>query len=365
MEIKNLASYDDKSWNVWVEDLVNLSENVQSKYAKYVTRFLEEHELTPDELYDLKLKELESKDRKDRRGLERKVKKWLHNLESTGLASGTVDRHYYALRSFFESQDIPFTLKASDRPRVNHIGRRMVTKPLIRKMINLASYRQRDRNIALIFISKDTGLRIGDIAALNKDQYLSAKEYQNKDGERFKELGPVRTRKTGAAAYPILGPETIEHIDLYLNTRTDNEPCLFLGERGGRIRIDALSKIFQRHSEKLGEDGGRISAHSFRKFHQTLLEASGLNPNILKRMHGRKVSDSTRAYSRPQDVPGLIAEQYMNHYDSIRLADNTEINELKREQEIENEAMKAEISAMRADMKLMYEALRKTNEEGI
>ena len=332
MEIKNLSSYDDKSWNVWVEDLVNLSENVQSKYTRYVARFLQDQGLTPDGLYELRINELESKDRRDRRGVERTVKKWLTQLESEGLASGTVDRHYYALRSFFESQDIPFSLKSSDRPRVNHIGRRMVTKSLIRKMIQLSSYRQRDRNIALVFILKDTGLRIGDISALNRETYLSAKEYRNEDGERFKELGPIRTKKTGVSAYPVIGPETIEHLDIYLNKRTDDNPCLFLGERGGRIRIDALSKIFQRYSEKLGEDGGRISAHSFRKYHQTQLEASGLNPNILKRMHGRKVSDSTGAYSRPQDVPGLIVEQYIQHYDAIRLDDNTAIKELRKEQ---------------------------------
>jgi integrase len=278
------------------------------------------------------LKEIESKDRRDRRGLERTVKKWLIQLQDQGLAAGTVNNYYNDLRSFFESQDLPFSLKSSDRPKVVHIGRRMVTKKLIRKMTQYSSHRQRPRNTALIFFLKDTGLRIGDISFLNKDIYLSAKEYRNEDGERFKEFAPIRTRKTGEVAYIIIGPETIEHLELYLNNRTDTSPALFLGERGGRMTTTAISHLFQRNSDKLGEDGGRISAHSFRKYHQTQLEASGLNPNILKRLHGRKIVDSTGAYSRPQDVPGLLVEQYMKHYDAIRLDVNSEIREMRKEQ---------------------------------
>ncbi|MCJ7731062.1 hypothetical protein MUP51_01985, partial [Candidatus Bathyarchaeota archaeon] len=58
--IKNLA-YDDKSWMVWMEDLGSLSPNLQSKYPTYFIRFLEYMKLTPDQLYETKLKELESK----------------------------------------------------------------------------------------------------------------------------------------------------------------------------------------------------------------------------------------------------------------------------------------------------------------
>lgn len=346
LEIKDYSS--DKSWLVWLEDLESFSDNVQSKYQLYLHRFLVKHKLTPTQLYETKLKELESKDRRDRRGLERLVKTWLSELNEE-YAHGTVNIHYNAIRSFFESQDIPFKLKASDRPRGDHVGRRMITKPMIRRMVELVGMRQRERNLAMLFTLKDTGLRIGDISDLTVEQYKKARVYWNDDGEYFKELQPLTTKKAKITAYPIIGPESIKHIDEYLESRSDNEPWLFLGERGEKIRSDLLSHVFQRWADKL-KDGTRISAHSFRKYHETMLEASGLNQNILKKLQGRTIADSTAAYSRPQDQPGLIVEQYIKHYEAIRLDDNSEIKELRRQQQSDLADMKAELAELKRQL---------------
>lgn len=324
-----------------MEELSSLSDSLQSKYPLYVQRFLEYVELNPDQLYELRLSQLESKDRRDRRGLERTAKKWLDEL-SNEYGHGTVNNHYYALRHFMQSQDLPFSLKPSERPKGDHVGRRMVSKPMIRRMVELAGIRMRDRNLAMLYILKDTGLRIGDISDLTVKQYLDARLYRNEDGEPFKELGPVTTNKAKVTAYPILGPESIKHIDAYLDTRQDQEPWLFLGERfNKKIRSDMLSKVFQRWSDKL-KDGSRISAHSFRKYHQTQLEASGLNPNVIKKLQGRTIADSTAAYSRPQDQPGLIPKLYIQHYDAIRVEDNSEIREMTRQHKEELKRIEAE-----------------------
>jgi integrase len=344
--LKNLV-YDDKSWVIWMEDLDNLSDSLQSKYPTYVQRFLDFCDLTPDQLYELRLSSLNKEDRRDRLKVERMVKNWLNDLDEE-LSHGTVNNHYYALKNFFESQGLPFKLKATDRPRGDHIGQRMITKPMINRMIELVSYRMRERNLALLYILKDTGLRIGDLCDLTIMKYLEAKTHFSEDGEVFKEFKPLVTKKSMITAYPMIGPEAIEQIDIYLETRKDDLPWLFLGERGDQLKFYTLSKIFQRWSDKL-KDGDRISAHSFRKFHQTQLEASGLNPNILKKLQGRTIADSTKSYSRPQDQPGLIAEQYINHYDAIRVKDNSELRELRKKQLNESARLETKINQLESD----------------
>jgi integrase len=179
--------------------------------------------------------------------------------------------------------------------------------------------------------AKDSGLRISDIGLLNVEDYLDARSSAH-DGEIYKEFNPIVTKKTKAVAYSCIGPEAVNAVDLYLEERgaKRGEP-LFNDHRGKRIKDSALSELFRRFGKML-DNGNRISAHSFRKFNETMMESAGIPLNWIKRYQGRKVSDSTGPYSNPQDIPDRLIEKYVQCYDSLRVfEDKRELEQVKHE----------------------------------
>ncbi|MDR2943844.1 MAG: site-specific integrase [Methanosarcinales archaeon] len=101
-----------------------------------------------------------------------------------------------------------------------------------------------------------------------------------------------------------LDDELIAIFKIYMKTRTDDCPALFIGKRGRRINKDALREdltdVFRRCG--LYKDGGkldeRLTPHCFRHFQNTQLDLSGLPRGILTEIRGdqRKDIDSCERY---------------------------------------------------------------------
>ena len=116
------------------------------------------------------------------------------------------------------------------------------------------------------------------------------------DGEVFKLFEPKETGKTKAPAYVIVGPESVEAIDQYMEDRRNNglpmspSSPLFLNRQNTRFHPDGFGHVFQRLGKFL--DKKRISAHSLRKFHTTMLEYAGVSQNWIKKLQGKVVGGS-------------------------------------------------------------------------
>lgn len=328
-----------KAFAVWDQDLQRLAPNTQQSYRLGVSRFLTYLDADHEELYEAKLSDMRSDDPRDHRRIEKHVSQFMHKqVREDGLAPTTARRVGVAVTHFMRSQGLTFTLNRNEWPRGEYIGQRMVQKHQIKTMVENASAWFRSRNRALIMLAKDSGLRISDIEQLDVDHYLDARSVPV-DGEVFKEFKPLVTKKTKAIAYVCIGPESVEAIDLYLNERgaTRGEP-LFLDQQGNRFKVTAMSELLRRSSNTL-EDGDRISAHSLRKYNETMLESAGIPLNWIKRYQGRKVTDSTGPYSNPQDIPDKLIQTYIQGYDSLRVFTQSH----------EYETIKQELIQYRAD----------------
>lgn len=352
---REIPVYDmGKSQQIWINELERLAPNTQTGYKLGVSRFLDYLGTDHEGLYNMKLEDMRAQDPRDMRRTERELSQYMFKLvRENGLSPMTAKRVGIAVTHFMRTQGITFSLMRNEYPRGESQGQRMVLKPQIKTMYENASAWMRSRNRALMMIAKDSGLRISDISLLNVEDYLDARSIAH-NGEVFKEFKPITTLKTKALAYTIIGPETVEAVDAYLKERSAQrgEP-LFLDHDGKRHKVTAMSELFRRFSDFL-EDGSRISAHSFRKYHETMLETAGIPLNWIKRYQGRKVSDSTGPYSNPQQIPDKLLDTYMQHYDVLRVfMEKQELEAVKHELETQ----RAQTQTTQSDLDYMKREL--------
>lgn len=320
-----------KAWDIWESELERVADSTRYSYLQGVGRFLEYLDTDYEGLYEMKLSDLRSDDPRDLRRVERHVSQFMFKLVKKGSASASASRIGVAVGHFMRSQGITFTLLKNEWPKGESIGQRIVLKDQIKHMYENASAWMRFRNRALMMFAKDTGLRISDIERFDVNDYLDARGVSS-NKEVFKEFKPITTKKTKATAYVCIGPESVETIDVYLKERgaQRGEP-LFLDQNGNRLKVTALSELFRRFGDML-EDGGRVSAHSFRKYNETMMEVAGVPLNWIKRYQGRKVSDSTGPDSNPQDLPNLLITRYIEAYDTLRVfTEERELEAVKQE----------------------------------
>jgi hypothetical protein len=103
---------------------------------------------------------------------------------------------------------------------------------------------------------------------------------------------------------------------------------------------------------KAGLQGENVSAHSIRKYHQTMLEASGMPDTWIALIQGRKIADSRRAYTRPTNEQ--LIEAYKEAYPELALSEPT-TNEQIQDLQQENEKLHETISQLQEQITQMKE----------
>ncbi len=338
-----------KSMEVWDLELTSKAPSTQRDYRRYFDRFLQRWTIKPDELYERRLKDLGSKDTRDHKGIERMVKAQMAEMKRSGLSASTCRMLNKAVNSFFEAQGLDLRVKAKDKPKGEAIGKRMITPEEIRTLWdNPGTFRRRNR--ALMTFAKDSGLRVSDIAALTCKFYWEATQKDNLDGESFKAFRPFETVKEGIIAHIHIGPEAVEALDAYLEYRQERDgplkpdsPLFAVGLSGQpsslnldpirRYTPDLLSQFFQRWRDRCGLSK-EISAHSFRKYHLTMLQTGGVPDTWIAKLQGKSTKTSFGVYSRPEELPGELTRTYIRAYDKLRMfgkSDAVEALRLKNE----------------------------------
>lgn len=193
---------------------------------------------------------------------------------------------YAAVRSFFEMRYLPLRMRRGDYPSGESIGYRAATKKDIKMLLEEAS----DRTKAIILFLKDTGLRVSDAVSL---KYGDLAEGLEKEEVEFIPLNII-TKKNKITAKTFVGPEVIKALKKRLEERREGArriPPEELDEGSPLFRTrtkevtpisrSGVSSHITYHTKRVGLDG-EISAHSFRKYFQTQMEAAGVHPNWIE-----------------------------------------------------------------------------------
>jgi site-specific recombinase XerD len=327
-----------KAMEIWDSELSNLADGTVYNYRRNLRDFCERWSLTPDELYELRLSDLESADRRDARNIERKLKIQMTEMRERGLAAGTCRNFTKGIAHFFESQDLELKLKPRDKPKGQTNGQRLVLADQLKEMYDNIPWTFKTRNQAILLFLKDSGLRVSDIARLNYGHYNEAQIYDIK-GESFMVFKPFETKKTKSLAYIHIGPESTNSLMSYLwerekehKEKPKNDSPLFLMKGDKRFTRTAIGTMVKRLAHKL-VSSDKLSAHSLRKFHTTMLESSMPKAWIAK-LQGKIVNDSMGRYSQPEHIPEELFRSYANAYNKLRIfteIPRIEIDELKKQ----------------------------------
>jgi len=129
------------------------------------------------------------------------------------------------------------------------------------------------RDKALILTLLDTGLRLGEMVLLEKQQL-----HPSPDGETM--WMKVYAPKTKNHHFAFLGLETSKALRAYLEERKDNWPDLWVGVRGPLTTL-GIYRAVRRRAEKAGVDPKRVHPHAFRKLFATLwMENGGVGQSL-------------------------------------------------------------------------------------
>jgi len=283
-------------------EIANRSGSTRSKYRSYFSRFCEWVGKSPEQLILQRKEDLKSDDSREQRRIESALKGFIAYLGEEGNSVATQQVAYAAIRSFFEMHYQPLRMRRGDYPRGQSLGSRVATKEDIRIMLEDASARIR----AVLLFLKDTGLRVSDVVSLKYGDLAEGLE-----GEaEFISISLV-TKKNKIVAKTFVGPESAQALKEYFSERrkgTRSIPPEEIEVNSPLFRTrspvvkpvsrSGLSSTINFHAQKHGING-QFSAHSFRKYFQTQLEAAGINSNWIDQMIGHKLINSRDSYSQP------------------------------------------------------------------
>jgi site-specific recombinase XerD len=144
------------------------------------------------------------------------------------------------------------------------------------------------RDIALIETLANTGLRVGELAALTLD-----------DAEISERKGMVTVRAGKGAKYRQvpLNADARRAISAYLHMRPQSaETCLFLGQRDETLTPSAIWRVVRKYGQRAGLE---ISPHTLRHTFGTRLVRSGIDLVTVAAMMGHESLDTTALYTQP------------------------------------------------------------------
>ena len=143
---------------------------------------------------------------------------------------------------------------------------------------------QRERDIALVDVLYSTAARVSEIAALNRSDI------------DFVENGCIVHGKGGKERPVYLNASAAYHLQMYLQSRTDHNPALFVGccqpyARMGKSGIEAILR-------RLGKDAGveHVHPHRYRRTALTNAANRGMPLQDVQSLAGHASPNTTMIY---------------------------------------------------------------------
>lgn len=138
------------------------------------------------------------------------------------------------------------------------------------------------RDIAIIKTLANTGIRVAELASLNKDDI----EISESKGE-VKVIG-----KNNKERIIPLCAETLSAITTYLNERSDNQQALFISNKGQRISVRSIQMIVKKYG---------VKAHTLRHTYITNLILEGMRYKEIQLIIGHSSIDLLSRYLAPTE----------------------------------------------------------------
>ncbi|MBD5456234.1 MAG: tyrosine-type recombinase/integrase [Lachnospiraceae bacterium] len=153
------------------------------------------------------------------------------------------------------------------------------------------------RDLALIDMLASTGMRVGEMVLLNRDDI------------NFAERECVVFGKGGKERIVYFDARAKLHIQEYLNSRTDDDPALFVTLRAPhkRLQIGGIEQRLREIGKRLNMS--KVHPHKFRRTLATLAIDKGMPIEQLQRLLGHQRIDTTLQYAMVKQSNVKIAHR--------------------------------------------------------
>ena len=141
------------------------------------------------------------------------------------------------------------------------------------------------RDLAMIDMLASTGMRVGEMVGLNRDDI------------DFNERECVVLGKGDKERIVYFDARTKLHLQDYLNSRIDDEPALFVSLRSpyNRLTVGAIELRVRELGKKLGIN--KVHPHKFRRTLATMAIDKGMPIEQLQQLLGHQRIDTTLQYA--------------------------------------------------------------------
>lgn len=155
----------------------------------------------------------------------------------------------------------------------------------------------RDRALFTLFVA--TGLRISEMHQLNRDSITIELEVDPKGEEHVTGCGEVIGKGNKRRKFYVDGTTLMTYAE-YLDTRTDDNPALFLSERKQRMSVRAIQSTLQSWCKKIGFS--HINVHRLRHTYATRLANANISSMVLKDLMGHRSFTTPQRYFKLTDT---------------------------------------------------------------
>ena len=164
-----------------------------------------------------------------------------------------------------------------------------LTEPEVDRFISIVgekcrgySSTNRLRNVAIVSLLYDSGLRISELCSLNRNSIKN---------RQFTVIG-----KSESPRICFITKDTEEHITKYLSTRKDTERALFVSlQSGRRITPDNIRKVFRNACNR--SEFINIHPHTIRHSFATRLLDKEVDIRYIAELMGHESLDTTKLYT--------------------------------------------------------------------
>ena len=220
------------------------------------------------------------------------VRNYLMSYQGINNCSNTtIDNHRRNLSSFFSWLEAEDYILKSPMLRIHKIKTKKVVKKIISdEDIEILRDNCKDiRDLAIIDLLYSTGIRVGELVNLNKDDV----DFENRECIVIGKGNKERTVYFDA--------RTKLHLMNYLSRREDNNSALFvsLDKPYDRLNISGVEVRLRKLGKKLGIE--RIHPHKFRRTMATRAIDKGMPIEQVQQLLGHNQIDTTMCYAKVMD----------------------------------------------------------------
>ncbi len=212
------------------------------------------------------------------------LKKFLLHLQREKKCSlRSIHRHINALRTFYRL----FEMDTADKIQLPKVEKTLPTFLNFGEMDTLLNSIFNTRDLAIVRLLYASGLRVSELIHLDQDSI---------EGNSIR----VLSGKGKKERVVFVDDGTLSLIEKYLSERSDEDPALFVNQRGRRLTDRYVEILVKRHAQRAGIKK-KVTPHTLRHTFATHLLQNKANIMVIKDLLGHASLSTTQIYTHVTD----------------------------------------------------------------